>query len=72
MVGLSHLTGVLLMTCHVQMLNRTHSVVRSPKCKILPGESAELREMAEKMVSMNSTEEPWTLVSVNWCGHKES
>ena len=54
------------------MLNRTHSVVRSPKCKILPGEAAELREMAEKMVSMNSTEESWTLVPVNWCGHKES
>ena len=30
--------------------------------KVLPGKAAELREIAEKMVAMNATEEPGTLV----------
>ena len=33
--------------------------------EVLPGEAAELREIAEKMVAMNVTAEPGTLVPLS-------
>ena len=53
------------MTCHVKIFNRIHLVARSPACKIPLGEAAELREIAEKMIAMSSTEEPGTPIPVN-------
>ena len=40
--------------------------------KVLLGEAAELREIAEKMVAINVTAESGTLVPLSQCGYKES